>query len=177
MGKFSVKMRSTLSTNYVIPAVLLNPILFLHSLNALLSRILPPITIDAAIQPAPYYPLGPSSEHPHIDLHKNDNLCWSYTIVIVFAQMVAIGRINRKRQEMRERDSQRQEHLNSIRQQEPAESINLDTERMNQTNGHPKERKMSKHPPNLSCDIDQFDRETNGHVIEPKSSEEWSMVR
>ena len=106
MGKFFFDMRLTLSTNYVIPAVLLNPILFLHSLNALLSRLLPPITIDAPLQPPSYYPLGPSAQHPHIDMHVNDNLCWSYTLVMVFAQLVAFGRISRAREEMRERDAQ-----------------------------------------------------------------------
>lgn len=109
MGKFFHEMRILLSANYVVPAVLLNPILFLHSVNALLSRLLPPISVDAPIQPSPYYPLGPSGEHPHLNMHTNDNLCWSYTIVMVFAQLVAFGRISRQRQEMRDQDAQAKE--------------------------------------------------------------------
>ncbi|MCJ1395554.1 hypothetical protein MMC18_008440 [Xylographa bjoerkii] len=96
-------MHPALTTTYLIPAILLNPILFLHSLNTILSRILPPIVAAVPIQPSPYSTLGPSANYPHLDVHASDNLCWSYTVVMVCAQLVAFGSVSQAREEGRER--------------------------------------------------------------------------
>lgn len=92
-------MHPSVSTSYIVPAILLNPVLFLMSINTILSRILPPIWVDAAVQPPPYTMLGPSPEHPHLDIHESDCLCWGYTILIVCAQLVAFGRVSGRREE------------------------------------------------------------------------------
>lgn len=92
-------MHPSISTSYIIPAILLNPVLFLISINTILSRILPPILVDAAVQPPLYTMLGPSPEHPHLDIHESDCLCWSYTILIVCAQLVAFGRVSGRREQ------------------------------------------------------------------------------
>lgn len=92
-------MHPSISTSYIVPAILLNPVLFLISINTILSRILPPIWVDAAVQPPPHTMLGPSPEHPHLDIHESDCLCWSYTILIVCAQLVAFGRVSGRREE------------------------------------------------------------------------------
>ncbi|MCJ1288016.1 hypothetical protein MMC26_007369 [Xylographa opegraphella] len=102
-------MHPALTTNYLIPAILLNPVLFLHSLNTLLSRILPPIVAAGPIQPSPYSTLGPSANYPHLDVHASDNLCWSYTAVMVCAQLVAFGRVSQAREEGRERKERKRE--------------------------------------------------------------------
>ncbi|MDI1493182.1 MAG: hypothetical protein OHK93_004970 [Ramalina farinacea] len=102
-------MHPSLSTSYIIPAVLLNPILFLHSMNALLSRILPPMIVDSPNQPPPYYPLGPSAQHPHLDIHASDGLCWSYTMVMVCAQLLAFGKVSMIREDRRKKASRRRE--------------------------------------------------------------------
>ncbi|MCJ1387006.1 hypothetical protein MMC17_010135 [Xylographa soralifera] len=102
-------MHPALTTTYLIPAILLNPILFLHSLNTILSRILPPIVAPVPIQPSPYSPLGPSANHPHLDVHASDNLCWSYTAVMVCAQLVAFGSVSQAREEGRERKARKRE--------------------------------------------------------------------
>ncbi|MCJ1431479.1 hypothetical protein MMC27_000832 [Xylographa pallens] len=96
-------MHPALTTTYLIPAILLNPVLFLHSLNTILSRILPPIVAAVPIQPSPYSTLGPSANYPHIDMHASDNLCWSYTAVMVCAQLVAFGSVSQAREDGRER--------------------------------------------------------------------------
>lgn len=96
-------MHPILSTSYVVPGLLLNPILFLYGINTILSRILPPISIDAAIQPAPYYSRGPSAEHPHLDIHASESLCWSYTAFNVCANLAAFGRVSEHRQARKER--------------------------------------------------------------------------
>ena len=87
-------MHPAISTNYIIPGLLLNPVLFLWSINTILSRVLPPIIVDAAVQPPSYYPLGPSAEHPHIDIHASESVCWSYTAFIVCANLAAFGRVS-----------------------------------------------------------------------------------
>ncbi|KAL9124565.1 MAG: hypothetical protein Q9217_006113 [Psora testacea] len=102
-------MHPSLSTSYVLPAIILNPILFLHSLNTLLARILPPIIVDAAVQPPPYYARGPSAEHPHLNIHASDSLCWGYTVFMVCAQLVVFGRVSMRREERRERARRRKE--------------------------------------------------------------------
>ena len=94
---------SSLSRSYVIPALFLNPILFLHSVNAILSRILDPIFIhNVAVQPAPYTVKGPSAQHPHLDIHASDQLCWSYTLVMVGVQLIAFSGIQTRRERWKE---------------------------------------------------------------------------
>ncbi|MCJ1400081.1 hypothetical protein MMC11_003284 [Xylographa trunciseda] len=102
-------MHPALTTTYLIPAILLNPVLFLHSLNTILSRILPPIVVAVPIQPSPYSTLGPSANYPHLDVHASDNLCWSYTAVMVCAQLVAFGSVSQAREEGRERRERKKE--------------------------------------------------------------------
>lgn len=102
-------MHPALSKNYIVPGLLLNPILFLWSVNTILSRLLPPIIVNAAIQPPPFYPLGPSAEHPHLDIHSSERICWSYTAVIVCANLAAFGSVNERRQEAKERARLRKE--------------------------------------------------------------------
>lgn len=100
----SMPLASSISRNYVLPALILNPILFLHSLNTILSRILPPVVVQGAlVQPLPYSSKGPSAEHPHMDVHASDRLCWSYTIFMVGMQLVAFGRVSMSRTQRRER--------------------------------------------------------------------------
>ena len=95
-------MHPAISTTYIVPAIFLNPVLFLMSLNTILSRILPPIDINDAKQPPPHSTLGPSAEHPHLDVHASENLCWGYTAFIVCAQLAAYGRVGFRREEGRE---------------------------------------------------------------------------
>lgn len=96
-------MHNLIKTSYLLPAIFLNPVLFLHSLNTILSRILPPIVASATTQPPPYSTLGPSACHPHLNMHSSESFCWSYTIVMVCAQLMAFGRVSQCREEGRER--------------------------------------------------------------------------
>ena len=87
-------MHPSISRSYIVPAIFLNPVLFLMSVNTILSRLLPPIIVDAVKQPPPYSTFGPSAEHPHLDIHASESLCWGYTFVMVCAQIVAFGRVS-----------------------------------------------------------------------------------
>ena len=107
----------SLYANYLLPAIFLNPILFLHSLNTILSRILPPIQVMGSFQPPPYSDLGPSACHPHLDVHYSDNLCWSYTIVMVIAQLFAFDRVTQVRSEKSERGERGEKGMEDFEQE------------------------------------------------------------
>ena len=92
-------MHLSISTSYIVPAILLNPVLFLHGLNTFLSRMLPPTVIAGPTQRPPYSQFGPAAVQPHIDVQSSENLCWGYTLVIICAQLVAYGQVSRRRAE------------------------------------------------------------------------------
>lgn len=94
----STTMHPAVSKSYIVPAIFLNPVLFLMSINTILSRCLPPIVIDAAKQPPPYFTFGPSAQHPHLNVHASEKLCWSYTFLIVCVQLAAFGRVSECRE-------------------------------------------------------------------------------
>lgn len=85
---------SSLSMSIILPAIFLNPVLFLHSLNFILALMLPPVAAQCTgPPPPPYTPTGPSAEHPHLNIHESDGLCWSYTITMVAIQLVVFARL------------------------------------------------------------------------------------
>lgn len=97
-------MHPSISTSYILPAIFLNPVLFLHGLNSILSRILPPIVIPAAtVQRPAYSMLGPAATHQHIDIQNSENLCLGYTFVMICAQLVAYDRVMKVREAGKER--------------------------------------------------------------------------
>ena len=104
-------MHPAISKSYIVPAVFLNPVLFLLSLNTILSRVLPPVTIDAAEQPPPYSTFGPSAQHPHLNIHTSEKLCWSYTFLIVCVQLAAFGKVNECREESKAKARMKREHI------------------------------------------------------------------
>lgn len=122
-------MHPALSTSYLLPAVFLNPVLFLHGLNTILSRIIPPVVVSGTAQPPPYSTFGPSANYPHLDLHASDNLCWSYTVVMICAQLMAFGRVHRLREESKEKRRLKKEHAEAGKTASSGTSIV-------QTNGH-----------------------------------------
>jgi len=115
-------MHPSISRSYIVPAIFLNPVLFLMSVNTILSRLLPPIVIDAVIQPPPYSTFGPSAEHPHLDIHASESLCWGYTFVMVCAQIVAFGRVSERREEGRKKARAKRERSRSTRTRKMAGS-------------------------------------------------------
>ena len=123
-------MHPSLSASYLLPAILLNPVLFLHSLNAILSRLLPPIAVASTTQPLPYSRFGPSASHPHLDIHASETLCWSYTILIMIVNMIAFGRISDVREKRREGRRTKEKCVLSVRHDLSPE--------VKQTNGHAK---------------------------------------
>ena len=118
-------MYSSLTTSYLLPAIFLNPVLFLHSLNTILSRILPPIVVSASVQPPPYSMLGPSGNHPHIDVRNSDNVCWGYTAVIICAQLVAFDRVSTSRAKMKEARKRKREEQKRGRQTRDTAEIDI----------------------------------------------------
>lgn len=80
----------TASTLYhlILPTIFLNPVLFLHGLNTVLTKLLPTMNGHEG-----------NSAQPHLDIHASESLCWGYTALIVWAQMVAFLRFDRQREE------------------------------------------------------------------------------
>ena len=103
-------MHPAITKSYIVPAVFLNPVLFLLSLNTILSRVLPPVIVDAAEQPPPYSTFGPSAQHPHLNIHASEKLCWSYTFLIVCVQLAAFGKVSQCRDASEAKAKMKREH-------------------------------------------------------------------
>ncbi|CZR63503.1 uncharacterized protein PAC_13400 [Phialocephala subalpina] len=91
------------SSNYLLPAILLNPAFVLHLINTFVSHIFPPTT-TVTHSPHPIMEsLGPlPGSTLYFDVHADDRLCWGYTGVMVVLQMLAIGRVQDNRDRRRE---------------------------------------------------------------------------
>lgn len=82
---------SLLSTTYIVPAIFLNPVLFLHSVNTVLTQILPPLN------DRPW-----SHTAPHIDVHSSGGACWGFTMIMIIAQLVAFRKVGKARQDVKD---------------------------------------------------------------------------
>lgn len=91
-GLNTSSLPSLLSTTYLVPAIFLNPILFLHSVNTILTQILPPVNDFSKA----------TWTQPHIDIHANDGLCWSYTMVMVAMQLMVFGSVGGARRKKKD---------------------------------------------------------------------------
>lgn len=82
--------RPTASTlyNLVLPTIFLNPVLFLHSINTVLTKLMPTMSGHEG-----------NSAQPHLDVHASESLCWGYTAFIVWAQMAAFLRLDKLRKQ------------------------------------------------------------------------------
>ena len=101
-------MWPSLTSNYLASAIFLNPVIILHSLNSLLSQVLPTQTTPALSLPSPRWPWGPPAERSYLDLHSSEKLCWSYTAVMVLTQLFAFIIVHHKRGNRKERVKERQ---------------------------------------------------------------------
>lgn len=145
-------MRPKLSRSYVVPAIFLNPIIFLLSLNTILSRVLPAIVVDAAVQPPPFSKFGPSAEHPHLDIHASESLCWGYAVLIVCVQLVAFGRVSGHREEEKQRISTKRVRVHMDRVCQGSRNIKLKNGHGSLQNGNTKPNEVnSKHGDDSSC--------------------------
>jgi hypothetical protein len=88
----------TLSSSYLLPAILLNPAFILHLINTYVSHMdPPPHTISHSLHPF-MERLGPlPGSTPYLDIHADDQLCWRYTIVMVIVQLFSFIRVSDNR--------------------------------------------------------------------------------
>jgi hypothetical protein len=88
----------TLSTTYLLPAILLNPAFILHLINTFVSHMVPP-PLTVSHSPHPFMEsIGPvPGSKPYLDMHANDQLCWRYTVLMVIVQLLAFGRVQDNR--------------------------------------------------------------------------------
>lgn len=88
----------SLSSTYLVPAILLNPAFILHLINTFISHVIPPVP-TVSVSPHPFMEsLGPvPASKPYMDMHADDQLCWSYTAIMVFIQLLVFGRVQDNR--------------------------------------------------------------------------------
>lgn len=88
----------SLSSSYLIPAILLNPAFILHLINTFVSHMVPPPHIVSNSPHPVFETLGPlPGSKPYLDMHADDQLCWGYTAVMVFVQVLVFGRVQDNR--------------------------------------------------------------------------------
>jgi hypothetical protein len=88
-------MSTSLSSTYLIPAVLLNPVVILHGFNTFCSHFVYTALPVSTSQHQWLENLGPAfAPGPYFDVHANDQLCWGYTILMVLVQVLAYGTVN-----------------------------------------------------------------------------------
>ncbi|TVY38379.1 hypothetical protein LOCC1_G006484 [Lachnellula occidentalis] len=88
----------SLSSTYLIPALIFNPAFILHLINTFVSHFVPsPPTVSHSPHPVMEH-LGPvQGTTLYMDMHDDDQLCWKYTAVMVVVQLFAFGRVSEKR--------------------------------------------------------------------------------
>ncbi|EPE25953.1 hypothetical protein GLAREA_01865 [Glarea lozoyensis ATCC 20868] len=88
----------SISSTYLIPAIILNPAFILHLINTFVSYYIPsPPTASRSPHPT-FEKLGPlPGSTPYMDMHADDQLCWSYTILMVIVQVLAFGKVSDNR--------------------------------------------------------------------------------
>jgi hypothetical protein len=94
----------SLSTTYLLPALLLNPAFVLHLINTTVSYFTAPL-YSITMSPHPFMDsIGPKRDTGlYMDMHADDTLCWGYTAVMVVVQLLAFGRVQDNRVQRRER--------------------------------------------------------------------------
>jgi hypothetical protein len=86
---------TSLSSTYLIPAILLNPILILHGFNTFCSHFISTALPASTSNLQWLENLGPAAAPgPYFDVHSNDQLCWGYTALMVLVQILAYGKVN-----------------------------------------------------------------------------------
>jgi hypothetical protein len=86
---------TSLSSTYLIPAVLLNPVIILHGFNTFCSHFVSTTLPVSTSNHQWLENLGPAAATgPYVDVHSSDQLCWSYTLIMVLLQVLAYGKVN-----------------------------------------------------------------------------------
>jgi hypothetical protein len=95
------KMRQTLyfpscSTNYLLPAIFLNPAVVLHVINTAVSH-LQGVSCARSFSSNPFIEsLGPvPGSTLYLDMHANDRLCWKYTALMVLVQLLVMWKMHK----------------------------------------------------------------------------------
>jgi hypothetical protein len=86
---------TSLSSTYLIAAVLLNPVVILHGFNTFCSHFISCTLPDSASNHQWLENFGPAASlGPCFDVHNNGQLCLGYTALMVLVQILAYGKVN-----------------------------------------------------------------------------------
>lgn len=121
-------MPTSLTSTYLLPAILLNPILVLQSLNTLITHWAPasfPLVEAAATSPHPKiaYLGPPPGVAPFLDVHASEHLCWSYTLLMVIVQLLAFGQVHNTRDRRKVAKAKKVERDRVVRERMVAERV------------------------------------------------------
>ncbi|KAH8678840.1 hypothetical protein BGZ60DRAFT_468225 [Tricladium varicosporioides] len=88
----------SISSTYLLPAIILNPAFILHLINTFVSHWVPP-SPTVSHSPHPFMEsIGPlPGSTLYLDMHESDQLCWGYTVIMVLVQVFAFGRVSDNR--------------------------------------------------------------------------------
>lgn len=101
-------MRTLFTSSYLLPGIVLNPVLVLHGFNTFASHYIPSAisTVESYSRYKWMEDCGPpGNQIPYFYVHNQNSLCWSYTAVMVVLQVLAYIKI------VDNREAQRQLHL------------------------------------------------------------------
>ncbi|KAK0119857.1 hypothetical protein ONS95_011287 [Cadophora gregata] len=126
----------TLTTTYLLPAILLNPAFVLHLFNTFVSHMMPPPP-SVSLSPHPFMEsLGPvRNAPPYLDMHADDQLCWGYTVVMVLVQVLAFGRVSDNRVQRKSAKAAKLER-EKIRKEKLEKAAEVRKPAVSKANGH-----------------------------------------
>ena len=100
---------NNVASHFLLPLVILNPIIMLHSLNFLLTRTTSILRNENMfnLQPRKFL----SRVQPRLDIHENENLCWGFCAVMVIVQFFAFMKLDHWRKKRKQTQSAELEKL------------------------------------------------------------------
>jgi hypothetical protein len=119
-------MRTPFTSSYILPGIVLNPLIVLHGFNTYASHYIPSAipTVASSSRYKWFEDYGPQGNQiPYFYVHGNDSLCWSYTAVMVVVQVLAYIKI------VDDREAQRQIHLRTKAESDKRQRISNGTDR------------------------------------------------
>lgn len=97
-------MRTSFTSSYILPGIVLNPLIVLHGFNTYASHYIPSAiaTVASSSRYKWFEDYGSQGNQiPYFYVHSHDSLCWSYTAVMVVVQVLAYIKIVDSREAQR----------------------------------------------------------------------------
>lgn len=131
-------MPTSFTSSYLLPAIVLNPVIILHGFNTFMSHLIPPAFTASTSHCQWLESIGPlPGSTPYADVHVSDRLCWSYTFVMVFVQVLAFGQVNENRIQRKSARARKLEEGRRKTERDAAKPVSIYAKETGKANGHP----------------------------------------